>query len=112
VQSYAYFANVVCLFVAKSSFFGPFSRFSHNEFPKVNLPEWRRGFDGLHRETLVAITVNGSNSIVKLSPVMSYGDLITSLSGADEIAGIGNVNRIVVRRIYIINKVVTSGIIA
>ena len=112
MQSYAYFANVVCLFVANSSLFGSFSRFSHNEFPKVDLPERCRGLDGLHGEALVAIAVDGCDGIVELPSVVTDGDLVAALTGADEIAGIGDVDRIVARGVYIINKVVGAGMVA
>ena len=102
MQRYAYFANVVCLFVANFSLFASFTRFAHNELPKVYLPEGCIGLDGLCGETLVAITINSCYRIVKLSSIMFDGDTIAALTGTDEVAVVVDVDGVVRRGIYII----------
>ena len=102
MQRYAYFANVVCLFVANLSLFASFTRFAHNELPKVYLPEWCIGLDGLCRETLVSITINFCHRIVKLSSTMFDGDMVVTLTGTDEVAVVVDVDGVVRRGIYLI----------
>ena len=102
MQRYVYFANVVCLFVAKSSLFASFSWFAYDEFPEIEFPKGCRGLDGLRGETLVAISVDGCHCVVQLSSAMLHRDAIAALAGADEVAVVVDVDGVVGRGIYII----------